>query len=53
MTKDEAEEVAKEMREAGWPDVRVQIDDRGRWSAMAEDPTVEGGWLIRWEPTKH
>jgi hypothetical protein len=52
MTKEEAEKVAAEMREAGWPVVRLQVDDRGRWSAAAEDWSVEGGWLIRSQPTK-
>jgi hypothetical protein len=52
MTRKEAEKVAAEMREAGWPTVALQVDDRGNWSAVAEDSSVEGGWLIRSEPTK-
>jgi hypothetical protein len=45
MTKQEAEEVASEMRSAGWSNVWLEIDDNGSWRAVAADWDRGEGWL--------
>lgn len=47
MTKHQAEQVAEGLRAAGWPVVYVEMSDDGKWRAVAEDPDVHDGWLMR------
>ena len=47
MTRQEAEEVAREMRTVGWETVWVEIDDNGEWKAVAVDWDARDGWLHR------
>jgi hypothetical protein len=47
MTKHQAEQVADGLRDAGWPVVYVEMSDDGKWRAVAEDPDVRDGWLMR------
>ena len=47
MTKHQAEQVAEALRAAGWPVVYVEMSDDGKWRAVAEDPDVHDGWLMR------
>ena len=47
MTKHQAEQVAEGLRAVGWPVVYVEMSDDGKWRAVAEDPDVHDGWLMR------
>ena len=41
MTKAEAERMAAEMREDGWPDVHLQCTDDGQWHVIARNPNAK------------
>jgi hypothetical protein len=47
MTTEEAEEVAANMRAAGWREVALKINDTGEWSVVGEDYEKGRGWLHR------
>jgi hypothetical protein len=47
MTKDQAEQTAASLREAGWPIVYIQLSHDDTWRAVAEDWAVRDGWLTR------
>jgi hypothetical protein len=47
MTKQEAEAVAREMRDVGWETAWVEVDDNGKWRAVAVDWSPHDGWMHR------
>jgi len=47
MTKDQAEQTAANLRNAGWPIVYIEVSDDGTWRAVAENRAVRDGWLTR------
>jgi hypothetical protein len=47
MTTSQAEQTAVSLRAAGWPVVYVEINDDGKWRAVAEDWQACDGWLTR------
>jgi hypothetical protein len=47
MTRSQAQQTAVSLQAAGWPVVYVEMNDDGKWRAVAEDPEARDGWLTR------